>query len=229
MKIAFLFFGELRWFNLSHSNFQEQITPALQGHEVKYFAHFWETEHLKKLPQFQQLYQPLELTTSPSPSYPKIWDHYEMRHRHESNLLPQTYCFELTHQLLKKYQDDNNVHFDIYIKLRTDLFLPGPINFNINNDGLYSQDNTANRPTAYYFNDYLLMSKNYSDIKKLSMLGYGFDKIMDRPAELHYSIPTPVPEEILARHLSLEGVEKKLYSFKVDLARHHSGDGSKSE
>lgn len=221
MKIAFLFFGQLRWFENTHQTFQQYVQPVLQGHQIQYFAHFWEDLFLQRLPDFKQLYSPLELITTPNVSEEEIWDKFNMRHRQGSNLLHQTYSFYQTQKLLENYQNKYQTQFDIYIKLRTDLVFLTPFNLDIDQDSLYTKDIVHWRPLSNYVNDYLAMTKNYNNIRKLGELGFGIDRVLDRPEELKYSSSIYCAEEILARHLVLEEVPTKTYTFNVDLARHH--------
>ncbi len=224
MNIAFLFFGQLRWFDLSQKSFKENFAPELRNHNVKYFGHF--QGEIDRLNDFKLEYNPSIIEIEKQQSLEETHSIFKMKHKMHKVLLFQTYSFYKTFLILEKYQKENNIKFDLYIKLRTDLVYLNKIDINqFDNHSIYTKDITHWRPLSNYVHDYILFTKSYDNLSSLANLGFGIDEILNKKEELEY---TGGPdndlyccEEILAKYLSNKNINIKTYDFNIDLARYH--------
>jgi hypothetical protein len=228
MNIAIVFVGELRWFDITKRTFIANFLPALEGHEIKYFAHFWPSEgrHLEILEEFQCLYKPLtyEVEFQKSPQY--IQGIFENQNLLNSTLQSQSFSFYKAFLLLKEYQLKNNTTFDLYIKMRTDLAFIDKVDINtFDNTQIYTKNISHWRPLSTYVSDYIFFTKNFDNVKKLAKMGFYFDQLISKPEEFLYQNDYKnnifCPEELLAKYIALQQIESKTFDFNIDLARHH--------
>lgn len=124
MNIAILFFGQLRWFDSTYKSFQENFLPALANHNVQYFGHF-QGGDLNHLDEFKEKYPSSIIEVEPQQPINEVHDFFGMKHKMHISLLGQTYSFHKSFSLLKKFKEVNDVDFDLYIKLRSDLIFFG--------------------------------------------------------------------------------------------------------
>lgn len=218
MKIAILFYGQLRWYELANSTFQKNFQPALSGHDIQYFAHFCNDQFL---PQFQEMYQPLIVKITPQKS---IDDVKKLLNNHSQkvsdNLPKQLESLYETSLLLEKFQKDNNTQFDLYIKTRTDLAFLNQINFdNFDSNSVYVAKTARN--LLDYVQDLTLFTKKYDHIKKVSEMGFYLDEIVTRLEKQNPTRHLFYHEEILANYLFNQKITPKSHNFTIELARHH--------
>lgn len=227
MKIAIMFFGQLRWFDNSHVSFKKNFLPSLNNHQVQYFAHFQDhiinQENVKK---FENLYEPLTLIAEQQKSIDEMHLAFNMKERMHLSLLAQTYSFYQSFLLMEEYQNKNNMKFDIYIKIRSDLIYLDKVDLNkFDLNSLYTKGISHWRPYSNYIHDYILCTRSFDTIKVLAELGYGLDEVISKKDELLYGVGVDTElyccEEILARHLVNKNIQIKNYNFNVDLARNH--------
>lgn len=228
MNIALILYGELRWFDLSNKTFIEMFLPNLQGHNIHYFAHFWtgsasdpyQGNHQEKIEEFKSIYNPYSIITCDKLPVSEIKLYFNNTINKISDNLPnQIYSLYQSFNLLEDYQKNNNIIFDLYIKLRTDLAYFDQItinNFDNNSVYLCLTDRSLNE----YAFDILCFTKNYENIKHICKMGFHFDEILQRlERKEHRSLF--YHEEVLANHLTNSNINLKTHNFKIDLARHH--------
>lgn len=225
MNIAIMVCGEMRWFDNFRTTFENNFKPSLIGHSVQYFAHFW-NQDLEKLSNFTDVCCPITLDIEDKISYSSIKTFFGNTKNVSGTLPNQAYGAYKSFLLLKKYQEENNITFDLFIKMRTDLAFLSEIKFdNFDLESVYVKDIVHWRPTKNYVNDYIYFTKNYDAVQKIANLGFSLDFIVADPNSFIYQrdIPNNIfcPEEMLAKHLDNNNISIKTYNFNIDLARHH--------
>ena len=225
VDIAFIFFGQLREFNSGIESWKKNVIPELNGHNVNFFAHFWDDEYLKNLENFNNYHSPLILQTENQKTVEEMHQEFGIKNKMHFCMFSQSYSFYKAFQLLKIFEHNNNKKFDLYIKLRSDLIFLNKINFDLDGYSVYTKDISHWREPCDYIHDYILLTKNYSNIEAISNLPYNFDNILEKENELKYSggldNKNYCCEEILAKHILMNEIPVKFYNFNVDLARHH--------
>ena len=230
MNVAVLFYGKLRWFDIFNTTFTNNFLPALSGHNVHYFANFWEdkppqdykglTTSIEKLESFKQIYNPNTITTTDHISIQEVRSFFSNAINKISDNLPnQIYSLNNTLSILDRYQKDNNMSFDLYIKMRTDLAFLSKIKIdNFDNESIYICN--SKRPLTEYATDLLLFTRKYDNIKKVCKMGFHFDLILQR-LESKENRGLFYHEEVLADYLVHENIAIKSHDFIIDLARHY--------
>src|SRR6266566_6650444 len=120
MNIAIMFNGEFRWFESFKRTFQDNFRPALNGHNVQYFAHFW-NQGLEKLPDFIKICGPIIMDLENKKSEEETKKFLGITKTINGTLINQTYCAYKAFLLLEQYQQQYNMNFDLYIRMRSDL------------------------------------------------------------------------------------------------------------
>jgi hypothetical protein len=226
MNIAILICGEFRWFDSFLKTFQNNFSPALQGHNVQYFAHFWD-RGLEKLSNFTKLCDPLIMDIEDQKDHSYVKNFFGFTKTINGTFPNQIYCVYKTFSLLENFQEKNNMTFDLYIKMRLDLVFLNMLKLDdFDSKSIYVKDlSHESRPTSTYVNDYAFFTKNYDATKKIAELGFSFDSLLENPESLIYkqfiSHNIYCPEEILAKHLINKKISVKTHNFNIDLARHH--------
>jgi hypothetical protein len=223
MNIAIMVNGEFRWFESFRASFIRNFQPALEGHNVQYFAHFWD-HGLEKLPEFMNVCKPMILDLEGKKSDTDVRKYLGITKTINGTLPNQTYCAHRVFLLLEKYQKEHNMRFDLYIRMRPDLAFPEKINFDdFDNESIYFKRCHPGTTTSTFLCDFSYFTKNYSTVEKMAEFGMCLDAILDDPRPLDYkefiSENIYCPEEMLARHVSRKGLSPKLHNFELDLAR----------
>jgi hypothetical protein len=225
MKIAIIICGEFRWFDNFKTSFLNNFQPALQNHDVQFFAHFWNYD-LNNLSYFSEICCPMILNVEDIRSLNRIKKFFGATKDINGSFPYQAYCAFKSFLLLQKYQKENKTEFDLYIKMRSDLVFLDPVildNFDLNS--IYVKNITHWRPVKNYVNDYIFFTKNYIALQKMIEVGFYTDSILENPESFLYekdlSNNIYCPEEILANHLFNKIISVKTYDFNIDLARHH--------
>lgn len=218
MNIAIVFYGQLRWFDSFNQTFNLNFLPFLKQHNVRYFGSFWENS-CEKLNDLSQLYQPNIFEKCRLISCDEVKLYFNNTINKISDNLPnQMYSLNKSLELLEKYQLDNNIQFDLFIKIRTDLVFLNSININIcDENSVYVCPDRIN-PINHYTTDLLLMTKKYEHFKYVCRMGFYFDEIL---LNLSNKINRNIiyHEEVLAEHLNKGNISVKSHNFVVDLAR----------
>jgi hypothetical protein len=225
MKIAIMFNGQFRWFDSFKRSFQQNFKPALEGHEVQYFAHFW-NEGLEKLPDFIEICGPMILHLENLKSADEIKKFLGFTKIINGTLPNQTYCMYKVFDLLQKFQNSNKQTFDLYIRMRSDLFFPDKIIFDqFDSYSVYSKKCHPGTTLKTFHCDFAYFTRNYEAVQKMASFGLCLDKTIEYHEQLKYceflSQNTYCPEELLARHVSQQNLSAKFHDFNLDLARHH--------
>lgn len=228
MNIAIIFAGQLRWFDLTHSTFKTNFAPLLEGHSVHYFGHFWPSEPNPEnvANQFAQIYSPLIFDTESQRSSSYIRGFFDNQISINGSLPSQSFSFYKAFLLLREYQIQNNIEFDLHIRLRSDLIFLDPLRIdNFDNDSIYVRNVSHWRPLSSFVSDYIFFSRSFSNIQKLANMGFYFDEITSNPETLLYQNDYKnnifCPEELLAKYLVSQNIPIKTFDFNIDLARHH--------
>ena len=225
MNIAIMFNGLLRWHDSFKRTFQSHFKPALEGHEVQYFAHFW-NEDLDRLSEFIKIANPIILEMENKKTSEQVKEFLGFTKVINGTLPNQTYCAYKVFLLLEQYQKQHNKTFDLYIRMRSDLAFLDKINFdNLDSESVYIKSSHSGTSISNYLNDYMYFTKNYYTAQTMSKFGTCFDTILDDPRPLAYkefiSQNIYCPEELLSRYAIQNGLSVKLHNFNIDLARHH--------
>lgn len=217
MNIAFLFFGQLRWMDLANSTFVKNFMPALNGHNVHYFGYFCNDEYLE---DFKKLYSPATVEIEPQKSLHEVKNILNNKSNKISENLPkQLQSLYGVLGLMQKYQIDNNMKFDLYIKIRTDLAFWDPININnFDNNSIYV--GKTERNLSEYVQDFVLFTKKEENIINICEMGLNLDNIINNLEKkemrnLYYH------EEVLAEYLRIKHINCFTHNFNINLARHH--------
>jgi hypothetical protein len=215
MKIAVLFYGQLRWLPFANKSLIENFLPALQGHDVHFFANFWgnppeKLEEYKKIIQFKEISFQDQLTIDNIKAYfnNKI-------NKISDNLPSQLYSLHQSFLLLDYYKDEK---YDLFIKIRTDLAFLNKFKIEDYDNSIYVCKNKYNQNLNKYATDLLAITNNYDNFKKLCTMGFALDEILDSFREdksLFYH------EEILAKHLVRNNISIKSHNLEIDLARNY--------
>lgn len=227
MNIAVIFVGQFRWFEKGHQTFIENVLPKLQNHNVRYFAHFWDCSECssENLEKFENIYNPLIWAIERQKSLQQMKSFFKSTNNLSGTMISQSYSFYHAFKFVKQYQQHHKIKFDLFIKLRCDLSFLNEIDLDFDKYSIYTKDLGDWRPSSNYINDYCFFTKNYTNIKKLSKIGFYFDKLTEYPEYFIYQkIPEKgiyCPEEILANHMANNNIKQKSYNFNIDLARHH--------
>jgi hypothetical protein len=224
MNIAVLFFGQLRWSELSNHTFKQNVEPAFNGHNVKYFAHFWEESIIsEQLEKFKELYNPIEIIIEKQKTLQELKDYFKYSNPKIDtipNLPSQFYSFHKAFLLMSQHM--SNINFDCFIKTRTDLAYFTPFNLNEIQDGLYFRQD---RDMRVWISDLMLVTKNIKNLKAISNIAYEFDEILQENDYLdncYPDVPHNCHELVLAHYLNhMTHISVKNYSCRVDLARIH--------
>lgn len=225
MNVAILFFGQFRWFDTTHESFRVNFLPALKKHDVRYFGHFWNQKENKvdpHLKEFCQIYQPSNIIVENQKTSLEMHEYFGMKKFMHMSLLSQTYSFNKSFIL----SESSKQHYDLYIKLRSDLIFLNKVNIEMfDNESIYTKNISHWRPFSNYIHDYILFTKKHSNVQALAEMGFCFDDILQHPECLIYSGGSDKKiyccEEILAKHLSSKNIKINTYDFNVDLARNH--------
>lgn len=225
MNIAIMVCGEFRWFDSFEKTFKSNFAPALQGHNVQYFAHFWDQD-LEQLSKFTDICNPIITQFEKKPPTEDVKKFFGNTKNLNSSLPNQAYGAHKSFLLLDEYQKQNNTTFDLYIKMRSDLAFVDKINIdNFDNESVYVKDIVHWRPLSNYINDYIYFTKNYNAVRDMAMLGFSLNNILADTDSFIYQKDVSkdifCPEEILAKHFVIKNVKPKAYSYNIDLARYH--------
>lgn len=222
MKIALMFNGQFRWHDSFKRSYLQNFKPALEGHDVKIFSHFW-NEGLEKLPDFLEVCGPMILNLENKKSAEEVKSFLGFTKTINGTLPNQTYCVYKAFELLQKTGGNN---FDLYIRMRSDLFFPNRVSFdNFDSHSVYSKKCHPGTTLQTFHCDFAYFTKNYEAARKMSSFGLHLDKTLEHPEQLKYrefiSQDTYCPEELLAKYVSQQGILAKFHDFELDLARHH--------
>jgi predicted nuclease of predicted toxin-antitoxin system len=216
MKIAIMFFGQLRWFDSFNEDFKKYILPKLNGHSVTYFSHFGGTDQTY-LQNFKELYNPLNILFEEDSSIEEIKEYFNSKTSKISrNLVLQIYslhkCFSLV--------EAQSYNFDLFIKIRTDLKIKSEIDLNVDDQSVYICRNKNNISSNIYSTDLVLLTKNFNIMKKICNMGFDFDEIILRLSNIE-NRNLFYHEEILANYLNFNGINIKTHNMKIGLARNN--------
>jgi hypothetical protein len=224
MNIAILFYGELRWNEVANRTFQERFAPALQGHNVQYFAHFWDMANKDHEERFAKMYSPLISKIEPHKSAEElktIWGATSQDPILGASLTSQLYSFHQSLQLLKEFQEAHNMTFDLFIKIRTDIAYLSPISVNdFDDSSLYVDDTDHWKPMSSYIRDWIFFTRKYSNVVDMAETGFCLDDLIKTVSETK-SEAALAPEEIFARRARNMNITVKPHSFRFTLARYH--------
>lgn len=212
-------YGQLRWFDYSNQTFFSNFFPFINGHELRYFSHFW-SNSTDKLDEFKNLYKPNNIICSDPLPVQEIKKYFSNSINKISDNLPnQIYSLNKSYDLLDQYETENNIKFDLYIKMRTDLAFNDPISIdNFDDDSVYLCP--SQRPISEYATDLLLFTKSKENLKTVCKMGFSFDAILNR-LELKENRNLFYHEEVLANHLVYNNISIKTHNFSIGLARDH--------
>lgn len=229
MNIAILFYGQLRWFDIFHESFQKRFLPSFKNDNIQYFSHFWSEPNNPKIDEFNILYNPIISKIEQQRPFNDLKLKLgSTKCRFSEKLYSQLYSLYESFCLLENYQQNNNIIFDMYIKLRTDIVFLDNVNINnFDNNSVYT--NKTSFPIDKYINDFVFFTKKYDDVKTISNIGFYLDHLINLidadPVQdvLWHRCPTELaPEEILSKHLNQNNIVPKHFDFIIDLARHHT-------
>jgi len=210
MNIAIMVCGEFRWFESFKRTFKSNFEPALQGHNVQYFAHFW-NQDLEELSKFTEICNPIITQFEKKLPTEDVKKFFGNTRNLNSSLPNQAYGALKSFSLVDEYQKINNIKFDLYIKMRSDLAFLQPVNLDdFDSYSVYVKDIVHWRPLSNYINDYIYFTKNYTAVKDMAQLGFCLNDLLADTDSFIYqkdvSKDIYCPEEILAKHF----VNKKI-------------------
>jgi hypothetical protein len=225
MNIAIMFNGQFRWFESFKKSFLINFQPALNGHNIQYFAYFW-NENLEGFQHFKNLCQPMIINLEDRKTNAEIQSYLGFKTIIDGTLPYQLYCAYKVFLMLKEYQEQNNKSFDLYIRMRPDIFFLDKVNFDsFDQHSVYSKKCHPGSSPSTFHCDYAYFTKNYEAVKKIAEFGTLLDRAIDPSSSLCYrefiSQNMYCPEELLARHINNSQLSTKYHNFDVDLARHH--------
>ena len=225
MNIAIMFNGQFRWFESFKKTFEINFKPALEGHSVQYFAHFW-NQGLENLSDFVGVCDPIILNLENKKSNAEVKKFLGFTKTINGTLPNQTYCAYKVFLLLQQYQSQYNMTFDLYIRMRPDLAFPDKISFdNFDSESVYSKICHGGTTLSTFHCDFAYFTKNYDAVQKMAEFGKCLDATLDNPNSLNYrefiSQEIYCPEELLARHVINKGLSAKFHDFDIHLARNY--------
>lgn len=212
MKIAVLFFGELRWYDVANNSFIKNLLPILNKHDTKYFGNFWGNPP-EKLEDFNSIFNFSKISFQEQLSFYDIKKYFNNKENNFSD--------RLTSQLYSLYQSFlllDNEDYDIFIKIRTDLVILKEIKELKFNNSISVCKNLYKQPLNEYATDLIAGTADFTNFKKLCSMGFSLDETLSSfndNRDLYYH------EEILAKYLVNNNISIKSHDFEIDLARHH--------
>ena len=228
--------GQLRWYESFKRTFQQNLQPSLAGHNVQYFVYFW-NQGFEDLSKFIDLCNPVILHSENQKSILEIQEFLGYKKNISvKSIIYQSYTMYKVFLLLQQYQQQHNMMFDLFIRMRPDLAFISKIDINnFDQSSIYFKSLAHEAITLdKLVNDYIYFTRSFDTVKKMAMWGFCLDAILDDPKSFQwFGAPTPadqqdrvasgiyVPEELLARYISRENISAKTYDFNIDLARHH--------
>jgi hypothetical protein len=224
MKIAIMFSGQFRWFDSFKRSFLASFQPALNGHNVQYFAHFW-NEDVEEISNFLTLCDPIILELEDKKTNDEVKKFLGFTKNIKGTLPNQTYCIYKVFMLLDQYQKQNNTIFDLYIRMRPDLYFPDQVILNnFDKNILYSKKCHTNATPATFHCDFAYFTRSYEIVKRIAQFGFHLDQAINYPEKMIYKSQNDpeiyCPEELLARYVKNISISTKYHSFDLDLARY---------
>jgi hypothetical protein len=225
MNIAIMFNGEFRWFESFKRTFQENFSFALEGHNVQYFAYFW-NKGLENLPNFINICNPIIINLENQKSDIEIKKYLGFTKIINGTFPYQIYCAHRVFLLLQQYQQQYNTNFDLYIRMRVDLAFPDKVNFdNFDLESVYSKKCHGGTSLSNFHCDFAYFTKNYDAVQKMAKFGMCLDAILENTDSLNYrefiSQNMYCPEELLAKYVDSQKLSTKFHDFDIQLARNY--------
>jgi hypothetical protein len=232
MKVAICFSGHLRNFSNLLENFKEKVLSLRRDHQVDLFFSIWdiyepkyswtnENETISNLIDTEDLSEldPIKIEVE---NFNGIKEQFLLKNFTSTSLCevhcrlikdgilhstPMFYKIYKANELKKDYEKINNFKYDIAIRYRSNLFINGNIDLNINKNTLYNKrENNSNLDDIFAYSDSETMDK-YSDLYlNLSLILNKYRRFG--------------PEEILYDWVINENkIPRKDTSFSIDIIR----------
>lgn len=218
MNIAIMFNGELRWFDNFKTSFEKNFKPALAGHNVQYFAHFW-NQNLSQLPLFISTCGPMIIELENKKADADVRGFFGITKTINTSTPNQAYGIYKSFALMQQFGNQ----YDLYIRMRTDLFFPGPVSFdNFDSDAVYTHCSYPSAKVLEYACDFAYFTKNYEAAQKMSRWGFGLNDVINGNTIHHPNggfTAGNCTEEMLGRYIDSQRISAKFHSFETWLAR----------
>lgn len=205
MKIALCFSGQCRHVERYHNNFEQNLfAPLRELGELYTFCHFWRRGIDSRNVYFEtncktvrDVFKPVNFILEDQIRFPCTHPN--------PHTMSMYYSIRSANNLKKLYEEDNNMIFDIVVRLRNDI----PINVMLDTS------------IVQYFNEYIYARPFHLDVEPHDMFAIGNSHNMNLYAQCfdgftsgEYMQWLSMPEHALAEHLKRVGVKWKSLPFE---------------